>query len=148
MTGFLANFFWIIATALSTGRSNSQQINPRVKMLRHLRIALLSIPESSRAARVIVVTGTSNTWAVTPSSRIGSSVRNLAFFSPSSLKESTSVMMTPPGFRNLTFCFNAAGFIATSTSHWSPGVCTPIPMLTWNPDTPPSDPCGARISAG
>lgn len=32
--------------------------------------------------------------------------------------------------------------MATSTSHWSPGVWTPLPTLTWNPDTPLSEPWG------
>ena len=59
-----------------------------------------------------------------------------------------STMITPPGLRNLTFCFSAAGFMAISTSHWSPGVWTPVPTLTWKPETPLSEPCGARISAG
>ncbi len=43
----------------------------------------------------------------------------------------------------------AAGFIATSTSGWSPGVWMSVLLkLSWKPDTPGSEPAGARISAG
>ena len=43
----------------------------------------------------------------------------------------------------------AAGFIATSTSGASPGVCTSTePKRIWNPDTPGRVPSGARISEG
>jgi hypothetical protein len=45
--------------------------------------------------------------------------------------------------------FNAAGFIATSTSGASPGVwMSVLEKLSWKPDTPGSEPAGARISAG
>ena len=44
---------------------------------------------------------------------------------------------------------SAAGFIATSTSGWSPGVwMSDEEKLIWKPDTPGSEPAGARISAG
>ncbi len=44
---------------------------------------------------------------------------------------------------------SAAGFIATRTSGWSPGVWMSVELkLIWNPDTPGSEPAGARISAG
>ena len=47
------------------------------------------------------------------------------------------------------FTFSAAGFIATKTSGRSPGVwMSPDEKLIWNPETPGSDPAGARISAG
>ena len=44
---------------------------------------------------------------------------------------------------------SAAGFIATSTFGWSPGVrMSWSAKCTWNPETPGSEPAGARISAG
>ncbi len=47
------------------------------------------------------------------------------------------------------FVFRAAGFIATSTFGRSPGVrMSWSAKWIWNPDTPGSDPAGARISAG
>ena len=59
------------------------------------------------------------------------------------------MMMVACGFEYFSCVFSAAAFMATSTSHWSPGVYTlPAPMCTWKPDTPVSEPCGARISAG
>ena len=49
----------------------------------------------------------------------------------------------------MTFVFSAAGFIATSTSGWSPGVrMSWSAKWIWKPETPGSDPAGARISAG
>ena len=47
------------------------------------------------------------------------------------------------------FVFSAAGFMATSTSGWSPGVrISWSAKWIWKPDTPGSEPAGARISAG
>ncbi len=47
------------------------------------------------------------------------------------------------------FDLRAAGFIATSTSGWSPGVWMSLLLkLSWKPLTPGSEPAGARISAG
>ena len=47
------------------------------------------------------------------------------------------------------FVFSAAGFIATSTSGASPGVrMSWSEKWIWKPDTPGSEPAGARISAG
>ena len=44
---------------------------------------------------------------------------------------------------------SAAGFIATSTSGASPGVWMSFEeKLIWKPETPGSEPAGARISAG
>src|SRR5919197_2952789 len=47
------------------------------------------------------------------------------------------------------FVFSAAGFIATSTLGASPGVrMSWSAKWTWKPETPGSEPAGARISAG
>src|SRR5262245_26182838 len=47
------------------------------------------------------------------------------------------------------FVLSAAGFIATRTSGWSPGVWMSVDeKLIWKPLTPGSEPAGARISAG
>ena len=55
----------------------------------------------------------------------------------------------PPFGRSLTFVFSAAGFIATSTFGRSPGVrMSWSAKWIWKPDTPGSEPAGARISAG
>ena len=49
----------------------------------------------------------------------------------------------------MRFALSAAGFIATSTSGASPGVWMSCELkLIWNPETPGSEPAGARISAG
>ncbi len=58
-------------------------------------------------------------------------------------------MIFPPFFSAFIFTFNAAAFIATSTSHSSPGVkIGSVLMRNWKPLTPGSVPIGARISAG
>src|ERR1700722_8078302 len=58
-------------------------------------------------------------------------------------------MMVPPGGTADTLVLSAAGFIATSTLGWSPGVrMSWSEMWTWNAETPASVPAGARISAG
>ena len=55
----------------------------------------------------------------------------------------------PLGGRSLRFVFNAAGFIATSTFGASPGVrMSWSAKWSWKPETPGSEPAGARISAG
>ena len=47
------------------------------------------------------------------------------------------------------FVFSAAGFIATSTFGASPGVrMSWSAKWSWKPETPGSEPAGARISAG
>src|SRR6476620_9529533 len=58
-------------------------------------------------------------------------------------------MSVPPFGRSFTFVCSAAGFIATSTFGASPGVrMSWSAKWTWKPDTPGSEPAGARISAG
>src|SRR6185369_3087237 len=58
-------------------------------------------------------------------------------------------MSAPPAGMSMTFVLSAAGFIATSTSGWSPGVWMSFELkLIWKPLTPGSEPAGARISAG
>src|SRR5208282_3439202 len=62
---------------------------------------------------------------------------------------SALTMRMPFVFRSARFIFNAAGFIAISTSTLSPGVYTLLEeKWTWKPLTPGSVPAGARISAG
>src|SRR5881275_550296 len=47
------------------------------------------------------------------------------------------------------FVFSAAGFMATSTFGASPGVrMSKSAKWSWKPETPGSEPAGARISAG
>ena len=65
------------------------------------------------------------------------------------MNASLLTIRAPPAGRSPTFVFSAAGFIATSTSGWSPGVWMSLELkLIWKPDTPGSEPAGARISAG
>ena len=55
----------------------------------------------------------------------------------------------PPAGSSPTLVLSAAGFIATRTSGASPGVwMSDAEKLIWKPDTPGSEPAGARISAG
>ncbi len=58
-------------------------------------------------------------------------------------------MISPPSRSASAFTFSAAGFIAISTSGWSPAVSIAVePKLIWKAETPNVVPCGARISAG
>ena len=55
----------------------------------------------------------------------------------------------PPFSRVPRLVISAAGFIATSTFGWSPGVrMSRLAKWIWNADTPWGVPAGARISAG
>ena len=46
-------------------------------------------------------------------------------------------MISPPSRTSLAFTFSAAGFIAISTSGWSPAVSIAVePKLIWNAETP------------
>ena len=65
------------------------------------------------------------------------------------MKVSVSTISVPPFGRSPTFVFSAAGFIATSTFGASPGVrMSWSAKWSWKPETPGSEPAGARISAG
>jgi hypothetical protein len=65
------------------------------------------------------------------------------------VKASVFTISVPPFGRSFRFVFSAAGFIATSTFGASPGVrMSWSAKWTWNPETPGSEPAGARISAG
>src|SRR5262245_57821215 len=72
-----------------------------------------------------------------------------AFFRLRSVNASVSTISVPPLGRSPRFVFNAAGFIATSTSGRSPGVrMSWSAKCSWKPETPGREPAGARISAG
>ena len=65
------------------------------------------------------------------------------------MNASALTISVPPFGRSLMFVFSAAGFIATSTFGASPGVrMSWSAKCSWKPETPGSDPAGARISAG
>src|SRR3712207_8941347 len=52
-------------------------------------------------------------------------------------------------FRSGRLTLSAAGFMATRTLGWSPGVrMSRLEKLSWKPETPGREPAGARISAG
>ena len=65
------------------------------------------------------------------------------------MKASRLTISVPPFGRSRRFVRSAAGFIATSTSGASPGVrMSWSAKWSWKPETPGSEPAGARISAG
>ena len=101
------------------------------------------------ASSVIVVSGIACSWnsASEPSSSGFDAYPALSRFFW--LKASELTISVPPFGRSLTFVFSAAGFIATSTFGRSPGVrMSWSAKWIWKPETPGSDPAGARISAG
>jgi hypothetical protein len=66
-----------------------------------------------------------------------------------SLNASVLTMTVPPLARSPRLTLSAAGFIATRTFGWSPGVrMSWSAKWSWKPETPGSEPAGARISAG
>jgi hypothetical protein len=72
-----------------------------------------------------------------------------AFWRFRSLNASRFRISVPPLGRSFRFVRSAAGFMATSTSGRSPGVrMSWSEKWIWKPDTPGSEPAGARISAG
>jgi hypothetical protein len=72
-----------------------------------------------------------------------------AFWRLRSLNASELTISVPPRGRSLRFVLSAAGFIATRTSGASPGVrMSWSAKWSWKPETPGSEPAGARISAG
>ena len=149
ISGFFANFSLRKSSAIFRSRLNNQHTRPRANMLRHFSIALLSIPVSARQSFTIWEIGAAITSCLIPISSIGLSVLKAAFCKSEAWKQSVSMMIQAVDLANLYCVFNAAAFIATNTSHLSPGVNTLLaPMCTWKPDTPVREPCGARISAG
>ncbi len=131
-SGFLANFLPRKCTACSNGRLNSQQMRPSANIFLQRSTDLLSMPNSLRLSRVSCdsATGTNCTDSGRCSSVNGLSVANPAFSKSLAANESVSKSSTPSGFSTLAFTLSAAGFIATSTSAWSPGVCTSAPTCT------------------
>jgi hypothetical protein len=133
----------------STGRENIHDISPRANMFFERCFSLLLTGRSLERAdrqrgdrhledlvaleravleRVLVVAGLASGCRWT--------------------KASVLTMSIPPG-RGRRLVFSAAGFIATSTSGASPGVrMSWSAKCSWKPDTPGSEPAGARISAG
>ena len=101
------------------------------------------------ASTVIDVSATSCTWKPSSVPSASGLVSYPAFWRLRSPKASVLTISTPPFGRSLRFVFSAAGFIATSTFGWSPGVkMSWSAKWTWKPETPGSEPAGARISAG
>src|ERR671914_1980556 len=65
------------------------------------------------------------------------------------VNESSFSTRTPPLATVSRSAFSAAGFIATRTSAWSPGVVMSVDAnWIWKAETPWTVPAGARISAG
>ncbi len=65
------------------------------------------------------------------------------------MNASAFTMIAPPATRSPMLVRSAAGFMATRTSGASPGVWMSLELkLIWKPETPGSEPAGARISAG
>ena len=65
------------------------------------------------------------------------------------MKPSSFTITTPPFSTAFTCVISAAGFMATSTLGWSPGVrMSREAKWIWKAETPCGVPAGARISAG
>ena len=65
------------------------------------------------------------------------------------MNPSSLTITVPPFSTSARFVISAAGFIATSTLGWSPGVrMSREAKWIWKAETPCGVPAGARISAG
>src|SRR5215218_2539689 len=104
---------------------------------------------SFSASSVSVVSGTSWTWN-SPSVPSSSGFDVYPAFSRlRSVNASRLTISIPPFGRSRMLVRSAAGFIATSTFGSSPGVrMSWSEKWIWKPETPGSEPAGARISAG
>ncbi len=98
---------------------------------------------------MIDVIGTLKTWYPSSEPSVVGSLAYPAFSTLRWVKASSFTITTPPGSTLARSAFRAAGFIATSTSAWSPGVVMSVDAnWIWNAETPCTVPAGARISAG
>src|SRR5690348_339338 len=101
------------------------------------------------APTVSDVSGTECTWNSASESSSSGFAAYPAFCRLRSLNASLLTISVPPFGRSPMFVFSAAGFIATSTFGASPGVrMSKSAKWSWKPETPGSEPAGARISAG
>ncbi len=108
------------------------------------------IPSTSLSASIVIdESATSCTWKSASEPSSSGFAGYPAFCRLRSLNASVLTMTVPPFARSPRLTFSAAGFIATSTFGWSPGVrMSWSAKWTWKPETPGSEPAGARISAG
>ncbi len=124
-------------------------MRPRAKKFFVRSTCLLVISRSASAFALSVLIGTGNTRYAFSESSVSGLDAKAALDRLPFVKASLLTMTAPPGCRSATLVLSAAGFIATSTSGASPGVwMSDAEKLIWKPDTPGSEPAGARISAG
>ena len=149
MTGRLPNFWLIQAMVGSIERSYSQNIRPRAKkfFVRSTWRLVMSSPSRARALSVLICTSKTLNALSEPS--VSGFDVYAALLKFCWVKASLLTISAPPGISSPTLVLRAAGFMATSTSGWSPGVWMSEALkLSWKPDTPGREPAGARISAG
>ena len=124
IAGFFANFSRRNVSAMFISLLKSQHTKPSANMFLHFRIDLLSIPLSARQSFTICDIEAAITSCLIPISSIGFSVWKAAFSKSDFLKQSVSIIMHAVLLAYLYCVLSAAAFIATSTSHLSPGVKT------------------------
>jgi hypothetical protein len=109
----------------------------------------VSSSSSSSAASVSDVSGTAKSRYAESESSSSGLLSYSAFCRLRASNASVSQMRIAFFGSSRRLTLSAAGFIATSTSGWSPGVQISVAeKFTWKPETPGSVPAGARISAG
>src|SRR5581483_7731379 len=127
----------------------SHDISPSANMFFARSASRLVTPASLTASWVMVVSGIACTWKSASEPSSSGFVAYPALSRLRSVNASELTINVPPFGRSFTFVFSAAGFIATSTFGRSPGVrMSWSAKWIWKPETPGSDPAGARISAG
>ncbi len=134
---------------VSVDRPYIQDSNPSANMFLARSDSFFPIPRSSVARTVMEVIGTLKTWKPSSVPSDTGSLENPAFSTLRGVKASSFTMTVPPLTTLSRSALSAAGFMATRTSAWSPGVVTSIDAnWIWKAETPWTVPAGARISAG
>ena len=149
ISGFDANFFSRNAIVPSVGRVNSHDISPSANMFFERSASRLVTSNSLSASIVSEVSGTACSWYSSSEPSSSGLTVYPAFSRFRSVNASALTIRVPPRARSLTLVRSAAGFMATRTCGSSPGVrMSWSEKWIWKPETPGSEPAGARISAG
>ena len=123
IAGFLPNFSSMNASVPSVGRWKSHSIRPSAKKFFDRSASREVMPSTAfSASTVIDVSATACTWKPSSEPSVSGLASYPAFCRLRSLKASVLTISMAPFGMSLTFAFSAAGFIATSTFGWSPGV--------------------------
>jgi hypothetical protein len=143
------NFCSIESSVGCMSRLYSQYNTPSANMFLQRSFARVSSGEVASASRVSFSRSISTTRNASSEPLVRGSTSYFAFLRSTEPNFALLRITMPFGLRSPMCTLSAAGFIATRTSGWSPGLwMSKLENRTWNALTPGSVPAGARISAG